>query len=936
MPVYNTLQRDMVYSCQKAGRNQKNLSEIDECSALRQRTIGGKDIVDQRWEIIAAKSSRDDSSRGLSFAAHALDTSGMMALLYHRWLPKSVRAFLTNQLFPVEETDAQEKACKWLQLLALLHDIGKVTPAFQNKIAASLNQQLERLCAADLDSSDEEGRGFQHSLAGFAILLQASFPPEFCEIVGIHHGTAVRYSDAKDDYRLHRKNYDGPKSPQESTWEVLRREWIAFALSETGWKDQQIPVPNVRVQMIAAGLLIMADWLASNTEYFSNLPFPAPIDWDNSEGRAEKAWEKLGLPPCWDAAGLAGDEAFQKRFGFLPNATQHAVDEIIRSHPDRGIYIIEAPMGSGKTEAALSAAEILSAVFGCGGLYFGLPTQATANGLFDRFLDWGKTQSQATQLSIRLAHGMAALNSSYAELFHGKADREADETRDALLVHPWLEGKKQVLLSDFVVGTVDQFLMASLKQRHVMLRHLGLSGKVVILDECHAYDAYMSVYLDNTLTWLGAYGVPVILLSATLPRARRLEMVRAYLGRRKMEVIPSADQEAYPVMTYLRGNQVLSRALDTSPVGKKLRVRRLAQEDLVRDLQIRMAGGGCCAVIVNTVRLAQSLARILQREMPGFRVVCFHSRFTAQDRAARESELLHLVGKTSTKEQRNRLIVVGTQVLEQSLDLDFDYMITQLCPMDLLLQRVGRLHRHLRSRPAGLEEAILSVLPADEGTTFVYSRWILYRTDHAILETLMIPGDVPVLVNRVYEEPEGEDLTQEEESLRREYLQQLENEQTRAKEYCMDASRIYSKWMRLLEDLVTDSVDRDEEQAMARVRDTEDTLEVLLLRKIGNFWYVFSDAGCSSAYDPDKPLTREQALALARESLKLPAFFSRGANWERTDRELEPLPQMWQSWTCLSGAKLLVLDEKGKGILLNKKLRYTQEYGLSEDEEVVE
>ena len=843
---------------------------------------------------------------------------------------------MTDQLFPIGETDAQGKTGKWLQLLALLHEIGKVTPAFQNKIAVSLPQQIERLRAADLDPSGEEGRGFQHSLAGFAILLQASFSPGFCEIVGIHHGTAVKSFDAKEDYRLHRKNYDGQMSPRESAWEALRQEWIAYALSKTGWKDRTFPVPNVRVQMIAAGLLIMADWLASNTDYFPNLPFPAPIDWDDSEGRAGKAWEKLGFAPCWDAVGLVGDDAFQRRFGFQPNATQHTVDEIIRNHPERGIYIIEAPMGSGKTEAALSAAEILSAAFGCGGLYFGLPTQATADGIFGRFLDWGRTQSQTTQLSIRLAHGMVTLNSSYAELFHGNADREADETRDTLFVHPWLEGKNQVLLSDFVVGTVDHFLMASLKQRHVMLRHLGLSGKVVILDECHAYDAYMSVYLDNTLTWLGAYGVPVILLSATLPRARRLEMVQAYLGRRKMEIVSSADQKAYPVMTYLRGNQVLSRTLDTSPEGKKLYVHRLANEDLVRNLQTNMAGGGCCAVIVNTVKLAQTLARSLQRELPGFRVLCFHSRFTAQDRAAREKELLQLVGKTSTKEQRNRLIVVGTQVLEQSLDLDFDYMVTQLCPMDLLMQRIGRLHRHPRSRPAGLEEAMFSVLPADAGTELVYSRWILHRTKQVLPEMLLIPRDVPALVNRVYEEPEENELTPEEKALRHEYLQQMETEQTRAKEYCMDASRIYSKRMQLLEDLVTDSVDRDEKQAMAKVRDVEDTLEVLLLRKTGNFWYLFSDADCRSVFDPHKPLTREQALALARESLKLPAYFGRGTNYERTDRELGTLPQTWQNWNCLFGARLLVLDGNGCGTLLGKKLQYTREYGLSEDEEVVE
>ena len=873
---------------------------------------------------------------GLSFATHAMDTAGMMTLLYHQWLSESVRAFLADQLFPDGSTDVKEETGQWLQLLALLHDIGKVTPAFQNKIAPSLNRHAERLQEAGLEITCADAIGFRHSLAGFAILMEEAFPPEFGEIVGVHHGATFTRLEAEDDYAQHRRNYNGQGNTQGSVWQKLRQEWIDFALSKTGWKSRNLPVPNVRVQMISAGLLIVADWLASNTDYFPNLPFPAPINWEDSEERAGKAWKKLGLPPCWEAEGLSGDAAFEKRFGFPPNATQHAVDEIIREHSEKGIYIIEAPMGSGKTEAALSASEILSSALGCGGIYFGLPTQATANGLFGRFLDWGRTQSQTTQLSIRLAHGMAALNEDYAELFHGKADCEADENRDSLVVHPWLEGRRQMLLSDFVVGTVDQFLMASLKQRYVMFRHLGLSGKVVILDECHAYDAYMSVYLDNTLTWLGAYGAPVILLSATLPRGRRLELVQAYLGRRKVERSSTADSEAYPVMTYLNGNQILTRALDSNPLRKELQVRRLAEEDLVRDLQARMAGGGCCAVIVNTVALAQTLARKLQQELPEFRILCFHSRFTAEDRAAREQELLKLVGKASTKEQRDRLIVVGTQVLEQSLDLDFDYMITQLCPMDLLLQRAGRLHRHQRSRPAGLEEAVLSVLSEDEGTEWVYSSWILYRTKQFLPERMKIPSDVPVLVNRVYEEPEEESLTPEEISLHREYLQQLETERTRAREYCMDASRIYSRRMRLLSDLLTDSADRDEEQAMAKVRDTEDTLGVLLLRRVGNFCYLFSDHACSRAYDPNANLSKEMALALARESLKLPVYFSRGANYEKTTDELKTLPDLWQGWNCLSGAKLLVLDAQGRGILLHKKLQYTKEYGLSEDKEVME
>ena len=168
--------------------------------------------------------------------------------------------------------------------------------------------------------------------------------------------------------------------------------------------------------------------------------------------------------------------------------------------------------------------------FGLGGVFFGLPTQATANGIFPRLLGWADTQSEKTlPQAIKLAHGMAELNECYLRLQGRGVQLEEDAQEEhRVQVHQWFRGNKQVLLANFVIGTVDQLLLAALAQKHVMLRHLGLAGKVVIIDECHAYDTYMNCYLDRTLEWLGWYKVPVILLSATLPARRRTELVEAY------------------------------------------------------------------------------------------------------------------------------------------------------------------------------------------------------------------------------------------------------------------------------------------------------------------------------------------------------------------------------------------------------------------------
>ena len=150
---------------------------------------------------------------------------------------------------------------------------------------------------------------------------------------------------------------------------------------------------------------------------------------------------------------------FRDKYGFLPNEMQRQMLRAVEDTGTPGIYILEAQMGLGKTEAALSAAEILASKWHCEGLFFGLPTQATANGIFPRLKGWAENQSEGVQLSIRLAHGMAMLQKGYRELiFHGHAIQNEDEN-GGLIVHQWFEGRKQALLSSFVVGTIDQLLM---------------------------------------------------------------------------------------------------------------------------------------------------------------------------------------------------------------------------------------------------------------------------------------------------------------------------------------------------------------------------------------------------------------------------------------------------------------------------------------------
>ena len=859
----------------------------------------------KNFDTIAAKSCHEDKNKSLSFKTHASDTAGIIEKLYQYWLSENIKNYLTEQLnLSCVFEKADRLNCNLCRLIALLHDIGKLTPAFQSKIARNIENYDIGLEISHISEVSET----PHTLAGQVILEEYGFPEEISIVIGSHHGKSQSV-DCEKQLEEYRTNYFGYHGKQEQQWRSLWKDWIDYALQETGFSVETLPKPDVKVQMILTGLLIMADWISSNTNYF-------PYDEKEETARINHAWTQLGLPELWEP-----DRAydFEKRFQYTPNAVQETMMQMTEENPQAGIYILEAPMGVGKTEAALAAAEILAGIFGFGGIYFGLPTQATANGIFGRIRDWAET-SDNQKHAIRLAHGMIELNDEYQALFHGTASDSGDEN---MIVHDWFEGRKQALLADFVIGTADHFLLASLKQKHVMLRHLGLSGKVVIIDECHAYDAYMNIYLDNTLKWMGAYHVPVIILSATLPPQRRQELIMAYLNTRKLPEISHPCREfAYPVLTWTSDKIIMQKEIPTDEKAKQISVSRIAESDITELLSEKLSDGGCAAVIVNTVKQAQQLYRELSETLSAeFKIICFHSCFISADRAEIEKKILARTGKNSDSETRNKLIVVGTQVLEQSLDIDFDYMITELCPMDLLLQRSGRLHRHKehdKIRPEKLKSAELAVFCREENKKSVYSEWILQQTEKFLPENLTIPECIPELVSKTYAEPENK-----EDAVYQKYQDNIQKKENNAKKYCIDAGKLKSRRNHTLDFFLNDDVGNSE-QAEASVRDIKETVEVLVLRKVSEYQYRLVSK--EFAFDITHTPSEEEAKQIARQRLRLPAYLSH--SFEKLKLQLDIMPKQWRFSEWLKGEWLLLLDENLEIELLGEKWKYDSHYGF--------
>ena len=583
---------------------------------MRRRTLS------YEVRLFAGKTDPVNSGFWLPLWMHLRDTAGIMVYLVQRWLPDSVR-----QHIGLDEDLLTQTAC----FLGWVHDLGKISAAFQGPMMAHLPEPRQCLEKYTTLSYREQNRKYsRHALASEAILRWLKCPNGLASVAGAHHGKPQTGKDVLDqlgdeEEGCWESNY-WPEGEQKF-WESCWRELFDYALQESGFSSvDELPQLTIPAEILLTGLLIMADWVASNTRYFPLIPVEEVGSDTLYPARVNRAWEALDLTSPWEAQSDVSDPgAFEQRFGFPPNEVQRAMLEAVSQAQEPGMFILEAQMGVGKTEAALGAAEILAKHGGEGGIFFGLPTQATANGIFGRLLAWAEKQPDGLEHSIKLAHGMAELNEAYLRLQQDtvrvEEDLEADPDADPesrVMVHQWFRGNKQGLLADFVIGTVDQLLMAALQQKHVMLRHLGLAGKVVVIDECHAYDAYMNCYLDRALTWLGRYKVPVILLSATLPVKRRVELVRAYLNGRTAPDGSWQTCRGYPLLTWTDGKQVEQMTIPLETEPRRVETFPLTEEQLTDTLRSALREGGCAGVIVNTVKKAQAIAARLRAELPEF------------------------------------------------------------------------------------------------------------------------------------------------------------------------------------------------------------------------------------------------------------------------------------------------------------------------------
>jgi len=684
--------------------------------------------------------------------AHMLDVGEVAGLLWDSCLAESLRTWLSEAL-SLPPSDARQALVTW----AALHDLGKATPAFQRRFAPA----IPALEAHGLGLPPDYGARppYHGTLSSYTLIpllqeylgLSPRHARDVALVLGGHHGS---WPEIDPGYP--------PAATQlgDACWDDLRRTLVrTLVVHYAPPVASTLPDDRGHRQTfltLVAGLVSVADWLGSMEDWFFAAPQPRDVAAYAATARRRglAALEALHWT-AWQPP--SNPIAFKDLVVYDPNSLQRKVIALTKSLDEPALMVIEAPTGCGKTEAALYLADHWARVCQQRGLYVAMPTMATSNQMWQRVCETIARRYPDLEIPPLLVHSQARWE---------RRPPRPQVTRDGDDSDPmsWFLPRKRSLLAPLGVGTVDQALMAALRTRHYFVRLFGLAHKTILFDEVHAYDTYMSTLFQRLLRWLAAQGSSVVMLSATLPARTRQALVRAYLGD---DAAPLPDAP-YPAITVADAQGV--RVIPAEP--PQTRTLRLdwiprAPDEFADRLRHALRYGGCAAVLCNTVARAQTVYQAFQEAalVAPDELILFHARYPQAWRHETEQRVLKELGKDGARPQR--CIVVATQVIEQSLDLDFDLMITDLAPIDLLLQRAGRLHRHERAqRPQGLAEPQLWLaqpdldpdgLPDWGSDAWVYEPYVLLRTYLALQgrAALELPAETQALIEAVYgpEEP---------------------------------------------------------------------------------------------------------------------------------------------------------------------------------------
>lgn len=711
------------------------------------------------------------------------------------WLVKN-NYFQANKLFSeLKLTD--ETGAQWFAYFLAWHDIGKFARGFQQKYSnpdSPLVQNAGQAASARHDSlgfwlwqeRDDNPRIFPF---GEISRYEKKTLDIWLNIVTGHHGKPPE-SGVKGKLAFHPDDY---LAVGEYLSDLAKLFPFSSAFPDL-FSDKVWQATFKQQSWALAGLTVLADWLGSRQQDFHYRSDPMPLSdyWQHyALPTAAKVVSRLPRTPSPSTF-----QHIQQLFPFIqqPTPLQQQALEVTISAIGPQLFILEDVTGAGKTEAAMVLAHRLMAQQKGSGIYVALPTMATANAMYQRLAAAYRALYQPEfPPSLMLAHGARHMSPAFTQSLwdgesQGQTQYDKEERAAGEDCNIWFaDSRKKALLADVGVGTLDQALMAVMPFRHQSLRVLGLQNKILILDEVHAYDAYMSKLIEHLIGFHARRGGSVIILSATLPLSLRDRLTQAFLlgiGCEAGSWQPDPDA-CYPWLTQANREGLQETALATrTEVKREVNIGWLTlREQGIEVIKEAVALGQSICWIRNTVDDAITLYRQLVAEgVPADDMLLFHSRFAFCDRMEVEEQALSWFGKDSTPIQRAGKVLIATQVVEQSLDIDVDNMISDLAPVDLLIQRAGRLQRHIRSRDGRRKTAADNQPSIDErpaaklhvfapewqpqadadwlGSELRNSGYVypdhasLWRTQAILRQcgAIRMPEDARTLINSVYEE----------------------------------------------------------------------------------------------------------------------------------------------------------------------------------------
>jgi CRISPR-associated endonuclease/helicase Cas3 len=785
-----------------------------------------------------AKTSRDGKP-GISVLEHMRNV-GEVAVQLARMSPELLTRF--------------HMGCESVGALAALHDLGKISPGFQRKCDEWLKENNLSETAHrwnwERETEPDHGKVTHAALQKFFNDrgMDEKTATYLSAVLGGHHGRLSRPNE---------RGYNPQKAVSENqsgiSWDDERKNAADAIASHFGISFSNMSMEDTPSALWwLAGLTSVADWIGSDERYF---PVEGGLATETTAEVAGKCLDKIGLSKPTIVKGLS----FYQLFDFHANSLQQ---EALSAIDRPAVDIIEAPMGMGKTEAALGAAYNLLCSEKATGIYFALPTQATSNRMHLRMNEF-ITHIAPDAVGSRVIHSNSwLLRDDDASLCPARTTGGKDD--DAQTGRDWFSSAKRALIYPFGVGTIDQALLGIVAAKHFFVRHFALAGKVVILDEIHSYDLYTGTLIDKLIETLESLGCTVIILSATLSRARREQIIGVNFSHDSSKL-----KEPYPLITGRSNGNSMEPIAVEPPSPKNVGIRFETEDECV-SLAVEGAANGACVVWVsNTVAAAQSIYRkIRELSESRFRVGLLHSHFPFWRREQLEKEWMDRLGKDSST--RCGSVLVSTQIVEQSVDLDADLMISELAPTDMLLQRMGRLWRHKRddrplSKPqftiieerASLEELrdmeeneILDVFGEKK---LVYDPYVLLRSleQWKKRKKIKIPTDIRKMIEDTYKgRPKEPPVWQA-------LFEGIEGKNIALKQKALMSSNI---WQVAL---------NDDEGVQTRLNELR-SLSLILTRSISKEGIVLID-GTSSALERDG-FQLPTAKALHRNLVRIPEY----------------------------------------------------------------